>query len=95
MTDIKLSKVFIFFLIFLVLASLGFSESLWNKNDEEGNSIYNYNQDFGVGDVVTIVVSENPSLSLSESMPDYKKASVDTVNSVVTIPTSEIGQSND
>jgi len=84
MITMKVSKVFIFFLIFLVLTTLGFSESLWNKNDEEGNSIYNYNQDFGVGDVVTIVVSENPSLSLSESMPDYKKASVDTVNSVVT-----------
>ncbi|PNR89553.1 hypothetical protein HWHPT5561_04335 [Petrotoga sp. HWH.PT.55.6.1] len=83
MTNKKFSKVFIFFLIFLFLTSFGFSESLWNKNDEEGNSIYNYNQDFGVGDVVTIVVSENPSLSLSENMPDYKKASVDTVNSVV------------
>ncbi|HBT50732.1 MAG TPA: hypothetical protein DEA49_01265, partial [Petrotoga sp.] len=83
MTDIKFSKVFIIFLIFLVSTSLGFSESLWNKSDEQGNSIFNYNQDFGVGDVVTIIVSENPSLSLSENMPDYKKASVDTVNSVV------------
>ncbi|KUK83017.1 MAG: Flagellar basal body L-ring protein-like protein [Petrotoga mobilis] len=79
----KFSKVLIFFLTFLVSTSLGFSESLWNKSDEQGNSIFNYNQDFGVGDVVTIIVSENPSLSLSENMPDYKKASVDTVNSVV------------
>jgi flagellar L-ring protein precursor FlgH len=79
----KFSKVFIIFLIFLFSTTLVFSESLWNKSDEQGNSIFNYNQDFGVGDVVTIVVSENPSLSLSESMPDYKKASVDTVNSVV------------
>jgi len=83
MNYMKFSKVFIIFLIFLVSTSLVFSESLWNKSDEQGNSIFNYNQDFGVGDVVTIVVSENPSLSLSESMPDYKKASVDTVNSVV------------
>ncbi|POZ91529.1 flagellar basal body L-ring protein FlgH [Petrotoga sp. SL27] len=79
----KFSKVLIFFLTFLVSTSLGFSESLWNKSDEQGNSIFNYNQDFGVGDVVTIIVSENPSLSLSENMPDYKKASVDTINSVV------------
>ena len=49
----------------------------------EANSLYTYNNSYNIGDIVTIVVSENPSLSLSESMPDYKGSSNKTINSFV------------
>jgi flagellar L-ring protein precursor FlgH len=76
-------KYFSLLLILTLTFSITFSESLWNKEDDKAYSIYNYNQSFDIGDTITIVVSENPSLSLNESMPDYKAATVDSVNSVV------------
>ncbi|RAO99735.1 hypothetical protein PW5551_01495 [Petrotoga sp. 9PW.55.5.1] len=76
-------KYFSLLLILILTFSITFSESLWNKEDDKAYSIYNYNQSFDIGDIITIVVSENPSLSLNESMPDYKGATVDSVNSVV------------
>lgn len=76
-------KYFSLLLILTLTFSITFSESLWNKEDDKAYSIYNYNQSFDIGDTITIVVSENPSLSLNESMPDYKAATFDSVNSVV------------
>jgi len=76
-------KYFSLLLILTLTFSITFSESLWNKEDDKAYSIYNYNQSFDIGDTITIVVSENPSLTLSENMPDYKAATVDSVNSVV------------
>jgi len=79
----KSKFLLIFTLISLALLTTTFADSLWNKKDEEANSLYTYNNSYNIGDIVTIVVSENPSLSLSESMPDYKGSSNKTINSFV------------
>lgn len=79
----KLKNFLIFSLIILMFGTLVFADSLWNKKDEEANSLLTYNNNFNIGDIVTIIVSENPSLSLSESMPDYKGSSAKTINSFV------------
>ena len=79
----KLKNFLIFSLIILMFGTLVFADSLWNKKDEEANSLLTYNNNYNIGDIVTIIVSENPSLSLSESMPDYKGSSAKTINSFV------------
>ncbi|PNR96861.1 flagellar basal body L-ring protein FlgH [Petrotoga sp. 9PWA.NaAc.5.4] len=79
----KKTKIYFFLLMSFIFSSIYFAESLWNKKDEEANSMFNYNKVFNVGDVVTIVVSESPSLSLTESFPNYKGASVNSISSVV------------
>lgn len=56
----KSKFLLIFTLISLALLTTTFADSLWNKKDEEANSLYTYNNSYNIGDIVTIVVSENP-----------------------------------
>lgn len=83
MKNIKGRYYIVFVIISLFLITTVFGDSLWNKKDEEANSLFTYNNNFNIGDIVIIVVSENPSLSLSESMPNYKGSSTQTINSFV------------
>ncbi len=56
-----------------------FSGSLWN---EDNKSIYTYNTNYEVGDIITVQVLENPNFSISDDVNDYKGASLDTLGSV-------------
>jgi len=56
-----------------------FSESLWNDSNK---SLYTYNNNYDVGDILTVQVLENPNFSISDDMNDNKGASLDTIGSL-------------
>lgn len=52
---------------------------MWN---DENKSIYTYNTNYEIGDIITVQVLENPNFSISDDVNDYKGASLDTLGSV-------------
>lgn len=70
--------------ILIFIFSIYFSESLWNNNnnDNDNKSLYTYNNNYKVGDIITVQVLENPNFSISDDVNDYKSASLDTLGSV-------------
>lgn len=68
--------------ILIFIFSIYFSESLWNNNNNDNKSLYTYNNNYKVGDIITVQVLENPNFSISDDVNDYKSASLDTLGSV-------------
>ncbi|HOO74508.1 MAG: flagellar basal body L-ring protein FlgH [Thermotogae bacterium] len=73
-------KITVILFSFILISSL-FSESLW-KNASNQNSILSDRKSYKVGDIITVMVLESPTLSLQDSNPDYKTNSVETLGSL-------------
>ncbi|SHF15442.1 flagellar L-ring protein precursor FlgH [Marinitoga hydrogenitolerans DSM 16785] len=69
------------FLILLLVFSIGFSDSLWKKT-KVNNLLSNPEKNYSVGDIITVAVSENPSLSLSDDNPDPFSGVMGTVGAI-------------
>ncbi|KAF2955443.1 flagellar basal body L-ring protein FlgH [Marinitoga sp. 38H-ov] len=69
------------FVIVLLTLTIAFSDSLWKKA-KTNNLLSNPEKNYNVGDIITVAVSENPSLSLSDNNPDPFSGVMGTVGSI-------------
>ncbi|HCZ06192.1 MAG: flagellar L-ring protein FlgH [Thermotogota bacterium] len=75
-------KRVVFFVAFLLLSGLLVSTSLWNSaSDERFKGLIQNARTLRVGDVILINIYENPSFSLSESMPNRSGGVLSGINS--------------
>ena len=74
-------KNWLIIIVIITLTTISFSDSLWNKSSK--TSIISNNKDYSVGDFITVIVRESPSLSMDDDIPGYKSTTIDTLGSVV------------
>ncbi|OQY08685.1 MAG: hypothetical protein B6I29_05045 [Marinitoga sp. 4572_148] len=69
------------FLMVLIIFTIGYSESLWKKA-KTNNLFSNPEKNYSIDDIITVAVSENPSLSLSDNNPDPFSGVMGTVGAI-------------
>lgn len=69
------------FISILLIITVSFSDSLWKKANTK-NLFSNPEKNYSIGDIITVAVSENPSLSLSDNNPDPFSGVMGTVGAI-------------
>ena len=75
-----MKRISIFFIVLLFL-TIGYSDSLWKKAKTK-NLLSTPEKLYSIGDIITVSVSENPSLSLSDNNPDPFSGVMGTVGAI-------------
>ncbi|KLO20948.1 MULTISPECIES: flagellar basal body L-ring protein FlgH [unclassified Marinitoga] len=70
-----------FLIVIMLIFTINFSDSLWKKS-KISNLISKPEKSYETGDIITVAVSESPSLSLSDNNPDPFSGVMGTVGAI-------------
>ncbi|KLO23053.1 hypothetical protein X275_04140 [Marinitoga sp. 1197] len=70
-----------FLIVIILIFTINFSDSLWKKS-KISNLISKPEKSYEIGDIITVAVSESPSLSLSDNNPDPFSGVMGTVGAI-------------
>jgi flagellar L-ring protein precursor FlgH len=77
-------KMILIVMIFMILLSSCFSNSLWNNSQKDNfKSLYTDNKAYKIGDILTILVVETVSLTQNDSSDDKKKGLISSAVSFI------------
>jgi len=88
-------KRFLILLFLMILIVNTFSTSLWNSsNNNRFKNLLASRKAQGIGDILTVVVYENPAISSKSSQDAFKKALLGIVSGTVKLSQTSIYQSS-